>query len=287
MSDDRTQDLAAMAALGMLRGDELAQWKEALAADPTLAALEAELRETYAQLALLPDAKEPPAALRSRILSSATRAQARAPLAPVIPLRLYLGWAAAACFAVAAAYLGRVVLQVRNENILLVQQQAAADMAIASLKTEVQVGHILDQQTVAALKSQLAKKDALLAQANDEVKTAGDLARFKLAALTSLNPTAPKSVAVAVWDPAKQKGVLELANMPNIGKDKDYQLWVIDPQYPIPVDGGVFSIDGKTGEGKVVFKAGLPVKSAEKFAVSVERKGGVPKAEGPIVLLSQ
>ena len=287
MSDEHSQDLAAMDALDMLRGEELAQWKAAVAADPTLAELEAQLRETYAQLAHLPPSAEPPAALRSRVLDSARSRPAKAPLAPVIPIRFYLGWAVAACLAVAALYLARQVLRVRGENILLVQQQRAADMAIESLKTEVQVGHILDQQTVAELKNQLAKKDALLAQANEEVKTSGDLARFKLAALTSLDPAAPKSVAVAVWDPAKQKGVLELANMPNISKDKDYQLWVIDPQYPIPVDGGVFRVDDKTGEGKVVFKAGLPVKSAEKFAISVERKGGVPKAQGPIVLLSQ
>jgi hypothetical protein len=30
----------------------------------------------------------------------------------------------------------------------------------------------------------------------------------------------------------------------------------------------------------------LDVKSANKFAISVEKKGGAPVAEGPIVLLS-
>ena len=61
----------------------------------------------------------------------------------------------------------------------------------------------------------------------------------------------------------------------------------MDPQYPIPVDGGVFRVDPSTGVAHVTFKANRPVNSVAKFAVSLERKGGVPKAEGPMVLLSQ
>jgi anti-sigma-K factor RskA len=75
--------------------------------------------------------------------------------------------------------------------------------------------------------------------------------------------------------------------MPALAEGKDYQLWLVDPQYPIPVDGGVFTVNPATGEAHVAFKAGKPVKSVTKFAVSLERKGGVPKAEGPMVLLSQ
>ena len=52
------------------------------------------------------------------------------------------------------------------------------------------------------------------------------------------------------------------------------------------VDGGVFSVDPATGEARITFHANKPVKSVAKFAVSLERKGGVPKAEGPMVLLS-
>jgi anti-sigma-K factor RskA len=51
------------------------------------------------------------------------------------------------------------------------------------------------------------------------------------------------------------------------------------------VSAGVFAVDPATGEAHVVFRADRPVRSAAKFAVSVERKGGVPAREGPIVLL--
>jgi anti-sigma-K factor RskA len=53
------------------------------------------------------------------------------------------------------------------------------------------------------------------------------------------------------------------------------------------VNSGVFAVDPVTGEAHVVFRADKPIKSAAKFAVSLERKGGVPSPEGPIVLLSR
>ncbi len=78
-----------------------------------------------------------------------------------------------------------------------------------------------------------------------------------------------------------------IAELPALASEKDYQLWVIDKQYPSPVNAGVFVVDPVTGEAHIVFKADKHVDSIAKFAVSLERKGGVAKAEGPIVLLSQ
>jgi anti-sigma-K factor RskA len=75
--------------------------------------------------------------------------------------------------------------------------------------------------------------------------------------------------------------------LPALAEDKDYQLWLVDPQYPTPVDGGTFTVDPATGDARVTFKANKPIRSVAKFAVSLEKKGGVPKAEGPMVLLSQ
>ena len=96
----------------------------------------------------------------------------------------------------------------------------------------------------------------------------------------------PAALAVAVWDPTREEGVLAVSRLPALASEKDYQLWVIDNQYPSPVSGGVFVVDPATGEARIVFRADKPVHSIAKFAVSLERKGGVPKPEGPIVLLS-
>jgi anti-sigma-K factor RskA len=97
----------------------------------------------------------------------------------------------------------------------------------------------------------------------------------------------PAALAVAVWDPTREQGVLAVSKLPALASEKDYQLWVIDKQYPSPVSAGVFVVDPVTGEAHIVFRADKPVKSIAKFAVSLERKGGSPSPEGPIVLVSE
>ena len=134
---------------------------------------------------------------------------------------------------------------------------------------------------------QLNDATKTIANLDRQMREQGDLARFKIATLASLLGNSPQALAVAVWDPNAQEGILSVEKLPALAADKDYQLWVIDPQYPIPVDGGVFSVDPQTGVARYQFKAGKPVKTVAKFAVSLERKGGVPKAEGPMVLISQ
>ena len=99
-------------------------------------------------------------------------------------------------------------------------------------------------------------------------------------------PDSPEAQAIAVWNPEAQEGLLTVANLPALPSDRDYQLWVIDPQYPIPVDGGVFTVEPASGDAHLHFKPKEPIKQIAKFAVSLERKGGVPKAEGPMVLIS-
>ena len=125
-----------------------------------------------------------------------------------------------------------------------------------------------------------------LADLNQKLKVEGDLAQYKIAALASMLGNSPQALAVAVWCPSMQEGVLAVSRMPALAPDKDYQLWVIDPQYPSPVNGGVFTVDPATGAARVTFRTGQPVNAIAKFAVSLERKGGVKKAQGPIVLLS-
>ena len=93
-----------------------------------------------------------------------------------------------------------------------------------------------------------------------------------------------QGVAVVVWDSEKHQGVLKLEKMPPVQVGKDYQLWVVDPKQPVPVDAGIVRVDS-TGFAKVDFKPVTEVTDASKFALSVEKEGGVPKGEGPIVLI--
>lgn len=113
------------------------------------------------------------------------------------------------------------------------------------------------------------------------------LAQIQIASLSSQVQNAPDANAVVVWDEHKQRGVLEATKLPQNKTDRDYQIWLVDPRYKDPVDGGVFHVSNKGGTARVPFSPKAPVREAKGFAISVERKGGVPKAEGPIVLLGK
>lgn len=131
-----------------------------------------------------------------------------------------------------------------------------------------------------------AAKDRI-ASLSSELQRQGDLAELKITALASLLKNSPQALAVAVWNPAKQEGVLKVEKLPVLLPSQDYQLWVVDPHYPNPVDGGVFTVDPQTGAARLTFKAKQTVTAINAFAVTLERKGGVPKAEGPFVLLGK
>ena len=199
--------------------------------------------------------------------------------------------------------------QLEAERILANQQLVNATQQLTSLNQQVVLSTEKVSEATRALsetftqldlaKAALASRQAELAQLNerlvaatghvaklqDRLQVEGDLAQFKIATLASMAGNSPQALAVAVWNPSTQKGLLRVEGLAALASDKDYQLWLIDPAYPAPVDGGVFTVDAKTGHAQVSFTANQRVNNAAKFAVSLERKGGVPKAEGPIVLL--
>ena len=113
------------------------------------------------------------------------------------------------------------------------------------------------------------------------------LAQIQIASLTSQLRSAPEAKAVIVWDERKQRGLLKVTQLPPNDADRDYQLWLVDPRYQNPIDGGVFHVSHDDGTVRLGFQPRTPVRGAKGFAISLERKGGVPKAEGPIVLLGK
>jgi anti-sigma-K factor RskA len=282
MIDERQEELASLHALGLLEGADLEQFTAELARSPELQRLAAELRRVSTALAhQAPDA-EPPAELRARVLASAS-SFALDPALPkafptnggLVPFRSWIPWLVAACIAVAAVWPERLYIRAESENVALRERQRLAQLALE--QTRAQLG---DARRL------LAQSGRQIAELSANLKAEGDLAHLKIATLASMLGNSPAALAVAVWDPTREEGVLAVSRLPALALEKDYQLWVIDKQYPSPVSGGVFVVDPATGEAHIVFKADKPVHSIAKFAVSLERKGGVPKPEGPIVLLS-
>ncbi len=299
MNAERHEDLAALAALDLITHAEHSEFTAALAEHPELAAIAASLRSTAAELAHTAPAAEPPADLKIRLLKTIAgdarpvpASVAQSPRSTILPFPTWIGFATAACFACLAAYFAQAYFNQSALNSAFRDQQNLADLSLRSTKNQLAAERLIAQRELADAAKRAADTAALittlesrLAETKQRLFAQGTLADYKIATLASLLGNSPQAVAVAIWNPASQEGVLTVQKLPALAADKDYQLWVIDPQYSIPVDGGVFKVDPTTGEGRLIFHPNRPVQTVAKFAVSLERKGGVPKAEGPMVLI--
>jgi hypothetical protein len=96
------------------------------------------------------------------------------------------------------------------------------------------------------------------------------------------DPAAAGVTGDAVWDPVTQRGYLHFVGLPpNDPKVRQYQLWIVDGgrDKRYPVDGGVFDVPANSSEVIVPIRAALPVRTAEAFAVTIEKPGGVVVSE--------
>jgi anti-sigma-K factor RskA len=258
--DETMQERAAAYAIGALDENETKAFEVALRIDPELRALVRELRSVTEALAGTAPALEPPAAVKARLLleiderrpSGVKRGQdlpIGAP--PVAAGRPWIPWAVAAAMAVV--------------SLAFYWQSASLRSQLSA-----QAGHINELMASAELAH---AESADLRQTVAKLRESNRLASFRISLLDSLLAAAPKTIAVSVWDNERQDGVFIVRNLKPLPSDKDYQLWIIDPKYPSPVDAGVFQVDAK-GNVHQDFRAKLPIQSANQFAVTIEQKGG-------------
>lgn len=303
MIDERQEELASLYALDLLEGGERTRFESELGHNPSLQALTRDLRNAGSALAFAATPATPPPELRARLLESVAGRREPAPVIqpPVSVFRSFAPWALAAGLALCAGWFAQLYLASQSEADLLRSQSELAAVSLKAVRQQLEAERILASQQVADLERQKSGAETQLAEARakfadredqiarftSELKTQVDLANLKVTALASLLKNSPSAQAIAVWNPASQEGLLKVEKLPPLEPTQDYQLWVVDPQYPNPVDGGVFTVDPATGEARLVFHAKQPVATINAFAVTLERKGGVPKAEGPFVLLGK
>ena len=133
-------------------------------------------------------------------------------------------------------------------------------------------------------RGELVKEVASLRGEALALRTRDPFAKMKIATLTAQDAAYAKGVVVVVWDAEKQRGILTLTNIPRAAAGQDFQLWITDPKYPQPVSAGVVPVGGD-GLARVAFTPAHAIRSAEKFAISIERAGGAPAPGGPVILL--
>ncbi len=289
MTQDRQEEQACLYALDLLNHEDRSGFEARLRSAPQLRTLARDLRDTACALVHCAPRSVPPPELKSRVLTSVATRQdsARAPVLGKLAFRPLLPWAAAAALALSAGWLAQQYFAQRAATALLQDQASLAEVTLQSARQQFEAERLLDRQQIAALERQIGERDTQLARLTADLKSQADLAALKITALTSLLKQTPEALAVAVWNSSRQEGVLQVEKLPALAPGQDYQLWVVDPQYSNPVDGGVFEVDSQTGSARVVFRARQPVAKVNAFAVTLERKGGVPKAEGPFVLLGK
>ena len=110
-------------------------------------------------------------------------------------------------------------------------------------------------------------------------------ATFQAALLRPTPESAPNSIAASVWSPQDQRGVLLIESLPALPAAQAYQLWILDPKTPSPISAGVLP-PSTTGSFRYPFAPSTRVETAERFAISIERKGGALTPSGRIVLVS-
>ncbi len=266
---DADHDLVLDYVLGEIPEADRGSFEQRLRVEPDLARAVSRCEEVVA-LAVLADTPETPAPaadLRARLLAEVTEDR-------VVPIAAgrggSWGWGMAAALALAATIFGVVALQRGDRIAELNDQLAQARQMIESVSADL-AAMTMNRETLVARIAQL--------------ESSRQLDSLRIAALSSQLEQASQAFGFAVFDPATDEGLIEVIDLPAIDRDsQDYQLWVVDPQYENPVDGGVLEV-GADGKARVRFRAKQPVTQVAAFAVSLERKGGVPVAEGPMVLV--
>jgi hypothetical protein len=146
------------------------------------------------------------------------------------------------------------------------------------------------QKQLAVLRTQAAQDAAELDRLNEALNGVNtpqnQLTQLRLGLMHPTPDGPPTAAGGAAWDLTAQKGLLVVEGLPPLPPDRDYQIWIVDANVPTPISGGVFRI-GERGTSRVEFQTAVTVRSADRFAVSVERRGGTTLPQGRFVLASK
>jgi len=260
MIDERMEELAGLYVLGVLAPAEETDFEAALKRDPELQALVTGLRAARDALAATVPAASPSPQLKQRIMAElAGREKKAAPLPVRKPFLNFPGfWLPWALTATALLM------------CVLASHEYEVDRRALTNQLRFEASQF---ETLSRLADQLRHATNTLQQTVVALRQTNQLENVRIALLGSLLGDSPKAVAVSLWDKQRQTGIFVVQNLKPLPADRDYQLWVIDPQYQVPVSAGVFQVDSQ-GDVRINFKPGKTIVSADKFAVTLEPKGG-------------
>jgi anti-sigma-K factor RskA len=293
---------AEIYALGALDGDELTAFEAHLTAG--CPQCEQQIYTTREALTLLPRALTPvapPLHVRTRLLEQIATEPSSAPPVTSLPRRR---WWLMGVSALAAGLLIALSYQLYQAR----QELQQVHGVVSSLRTELQQRDVALQtarqevlrttQLIASLRAELAKHEDTLeaerrelqrvvATLQDEIKAHDNTLRLlstpqvRLVRLAGL-AASPGASAQLLWNPAARTGLLLTSGLPQTPRNRVYELWAIAGNEPVPA--GIFDVDA-AGHAFLRLPALPGTRRFDKFAVTLEPAGGVPKPTGPMHLL--
>ena len=165
-------------------------------------------------------------------------------------------WAIAGCLAIALIWMAQRDATSRAEAALLRQQQAFADVGFENLIQQLEAERILSGRQLTMLQEQM--------------KAHTGLASLQLAVLRPTPNNSGDALAIALWDAAKQEGVMLVEKAPALPAGQRLELWLIEQkENAAPISGGVLKLSADS-EARVRFKPTTAVSALKGFAMSRE-----------------
>ncbi len=272
MTRDEFIELSAEFAVSDLEPGDLGRLSEYLrSAGGNDARAFVELQNTAALLPLALEQQSPPAHLKERILhririadQAAAAAQRRTTELAALPVQKRSWLPFGVTFVTLAMIVGFSLYVVRLMGTI---DQQSRFMSSLEKQNESLASEII------ALKDELSQKQAML-----DVLASKSIGMAMMSGM-EVNPVGYGKI---LWDPERGIAILQVANLPGIPSDKDYQLWVIRDK---PISAGVFSVTSESDKFFMIKNMAVTdPKLISAFAITLEPKGGMPQPTGEMYM---
>lgn len=217
-----------------------------------------ELEAVAAEMATFSPAEKPSPEVKQKIMDIAAGVSEKGKTVTIHRMSWYR-------VAVAAAF----IFIFTSLGLLFHSQSLEEDMRSQS-KTIAQ-----QKSTIEALKTEVDRKEELLT-----ILEARDV---DLVVMNGMEDMSPNGYGKVVWDKKGGRALLQVANIPSVPSDKDYQLWFIVNGKPI--SAGVFAVDDTNRDNFFKIEKLQSSASEGAFAITMEPKGGMPQPTGDMYLL--